>query len=781
MRVKTSYPTQKNHSKQPLLVTVSILKIEMMPESVRTTLTRWTVSFSDDRPDQDVLVPHAWQQDMPVFSEGPVTYRTTITVPRHPSKLLFHGVSYEAEVLINGAHVLTHQGLWDAFIVPLAGFEGQKVQVQVRVTKNGGPRFPVKEVASGFLPFVYHTFGGIYRAVELVEGDIDLEPLAEPTRVRVEDSKIFVDGKPFYARGLLTWGWYPNLGHTNADEFTIREEVRPAKALGFNMVKFCLWVPPHRYLDILREEQMEAWLELPLWDPSPDKDRQERIAQELERIVRQYRRHDNIIIWTVGCELSESTPPEYREYLHRMVKNLTGCPLVKDNSGGAEMYGGDLREFGDFYDFHPYCDTPFYPPVLDTLMPGPRAKTPILLGEFNDIDVHRDLPRLVREMPYWGSSLPELNDQGVRWQHDLPTILSTCRFGQEQDTAAHLTLMESSRRKALFIRKFVHEAVRQRDPIAGYSITGWRDTPISTAGMFDDWGNARFSSEETLPWNGPEVLFLIPTRRPPWQIGGNRPGFIDSYNHFAGMIFWRVGIHSERQLEAGLAWKIIRKDGTLVARGSGLTQHVNALESTEVCQIAWQCDEPGEYQLQVRFADATNEWPIWVLQKPDWKSMTEWSAIDPRGMAEDLTLGSGAKQVRIANPPPSLDGQGICILVDEETIRMPFWRECAYEFPNPSFWESVPFAEQWERLLPVSGDAVLDMNKLEAMFPDAKFEVLMNRVDTRTYAEAPIVARSGDWLFTTLRPFGGLGVQPTSLKANPAGCALLKALMTTVS
>jgi hypothetical protein len=256
-------------------------------------------------------------------------------------------------------------------------------------------------------------------------------------------------------------------------------------------------------------------MELPLWDPSDDPAHQAHIADEIERIVRQYRHHDCIIVWTVGCELSTSTSAEYRRYLTQMVRNLTQCPMVKDNSGGAEMYGGDLREYGDFYDFHPYCDTHFYPAVLDTLLPASRKPMPILLGEFNDIDVHRDLARTGDELPYWASNLAELNDKGVRWQYDLPGVLDDSRFANHPSRSGHAALMESSRRKALFIRKTVQEAVRARDAIAGYVITCWRDTPISAAGFFDDWGNARFSPAEVAPWNGEETLFLIPTRRPP--------------------------------------------------------------------------------------------------------------------------------------------------------------------------------------------------------------------------------------------------------------------------
>ncbi len=698
----------------------------------------WTVDYGDGHAEM-VAVPHAWRQDVPVSFEGPVLYRTEIEVPRRPTNLVFHGVSYQAEVSIDGELVATHRGIWDAFEVSLAAFSGKRIAVEVKVVKNGGETFPVRDVASGFLPYVFHTFGGIYREVELVDADEPAPCLAE-SRVYVDGSRIFVDGAPFYPRGVLHWGWYPEFGHPNPPSDPIRAEIQAAKRLGFNLIKFCLWVPSHRYLDLLAEEGMLAWIELPLWDPSSDPERLEQIGDEMERVVRQYRRHSNVLCWTVGCELSHATPPEYRRRLVQLVRSLTGSPLVKDNSGGAEMYGGDLREFGDFDDFHPYCDLPFYSPVLDSLLPGPRVARPVLLGEFNDIDVHRDLARLGDDMPFWASRMPELNAQGVRWQHDLPRFLHESRFVDEPRKSGHAALMESSRGKALFVRKFVQEAVRARGSISGYVITGLRDTPISTAGMFDDWGDARFSAEECLPWNGPDVLFQIPTRRPPWINGGNRPGWLDGFNHFAGQIFFRIGLHSESGVVGGLIWTILDAEGRVVARDVLDRMEIDGLIPTEVGQISWQCDAPGAYRLRVEFGQAVNEWPFNVFAAP--------------------TEGEKAAS------EPAVPGVRFLALGDGGVLPMPFWRESAYRFAGDAWG----LAERWERLLPISPDCALDPAKL----PD--HEVLINRVDVRTYAEHPIAVRTADGIVTTLRPQGGHGIQPLGIFRNPSGLALLRAM-----
>lgn len=805
-------------------------------------LTDWTVDYGQG-PIQ-VQIPHAWRQDVPVSWEGPAVYRCRAR-SSGDSWLLFHGVSFEARVIVNGSEVGTHRGIWDAFAFAVPDGD---LEIEVHVVKNGGPTFPVRDVASGFLPFVFHTFGGIFKNVELVTAGSDPSIPSQPAStsfVQAEGTKLTApglatkkspaelaaewvrarkeggtqaspdpQGGPFYARGVLTWGWYPELGHCNPPDETIAKEIEHAKRLGFNLVKFCLWVPSHRHLELLHEAGMWAWIELPLWDPTPDSDRQQEMVDEMERIARQYAHHPNIAFWTCGCELHESTSAMFRKGLYDRVRDAFPGevkPLVKDNSGSAEMYGGDLREFGDFYDFHPYCDTPFYPEVLDSLLLGPRIRMPILLGEFNDIDVHRDLPRLWAEQPYWLSENPDLNHQGVRWQHDLPKFLPANRFARDPEEHRHEALMASSRNKARFIRKVVQEAVRARSDIAGYVVTGWRDTPISTAGIVDDWGEPRYGTDELAPWNGPTCLFQISTRRPPWVRGGNRPGWIDPFNWSVGRAFWKIGIHSEKRLEGHLEWDVLhftwegsRRPQGRVAHGTAEEMVVEPLEAVQVGEISWDAEHPGGYLLRVRFAGVENSWPVWVLPAFDPDALGAWHLDDPYGLFDDVTgfksrvsnlidddelgdleVDSMLDSVSIVSTRLGIDTisaqKAVVFLTAEDTIPMPFWRESAYEFSNTAFWDHLGFREQWERLLPLTPDCALDMESLRIAFPGMEWEVLLNRIDVRTYAEHPILAR-GELvgqrvLVTTLRPFGGLGNCPRGIKRNPSGYEFLVRLL----
>lgn len=717
--------------------------------------------------------------------EGPAVYRTKIQVDSPDTWLVFHGVSYQARVFIDDVLAIEHSGIWDAFSVPLPSSESGYVDVRVEVVKNGGASFPVKDVLSGFLPYVYHTFGGIFREVEVLDYDPfgprrDAGP--PESRISVEGTKLFIDGKPWSMRGVLSWGWYPELGHPNPSPDEIRDEARKVKALGFNLVKFCLWLPPHSYFQVLEEEDMWAWVELPLWLPSENMDLEEAFA-ECERIVRQYRHHDRIVCWTCGCELSTSTPHEFRKRLFEMVTDLTGCPLVKDNSGGSEMYGGDLREYGTFYDFHPYCDTQFYPVVLESLQIGPRKKMPILLGEFNDYDVYRPLeplrgketieshpefPWVIQtnesDKPYWVSSDPRLNDKGVRWQHDLPGVLAdpwvVAVKRQEKK------LVEASRAKAGWIREEVTKLVAACGDFAGYVVTGIAPTPISTSQV------TRGPHATCDPLDGiftADQTFLIPYRQPPWTHGGNRPGWKSRHCFFKDANTLKIGARMERGYRGPMeAWWYQGEEWTEGA-GEVFEVDIPANIPTEVAELTIDSARTdGRPTLWITIGERQWLYSLEFFSKFKWAGRFDWTVVDQEARIGGSRVGGVAATVRFGAPDKS--GVQVCFLENGGTIPLPFWRECITFSTS-----SRLFRDDFDFMYDVSTDCAIDPAWLESELPGAEW--ILTRVDTRTYARHPYVARKGNTVVTTLRPWGGLGAQPYGLDNNPAGCELLRILM----
>ncbi|MBS1707387.1 MAG: hypothetical protein JSS65_01555 [Armatimonadetes bacterium] len=721
----------------------------------------WTVDYGQGP--HAVSVPHVfWDDRIDIRWEGPATYRTSVQA-RAQEWLVFEGVSYEAVVSFNGHHVLTHRGIWDAFSIDLSPWTGQSVDVEVKVTKNGGATFPVKDVLSGFLPYVDSTFGGLYRPVRVVESATDpLEPEPKPKqRIGVQGTKLWLDNRPWFMRGVLTWGWYPDYRHPAPPLAFFEEEWKRVKELGFNTVKFCLWLPPHEAIEALKKRDLVAWVELPLWMPTGDEQRLSEMEEEIKRIVLQYRHHDNIVCWTVGCELSESTPPEFRQRLTEFVLEESGCPLVKDNSGGAEMYGGDPREFGTFDDFHPYCDLMYYPQVLQSLAHGPREKRPILLGEFNDFDHVRDLDALAREMPYWASNDPALNEQGVRWQYDFPPMLEA-REGVRwpQTDWSYTGVAEMDELKSEFIRKRVMESVAAIEDVAGWVVTGLDDTPISTSGVKR---GPRAMWKPRHPYNRSNQFFVVPRRCPPWVRGGNRPGWSSQDNFFSGLVQLTVGVRSEAGGQA-----TYRRFLGSFDQETDLDETFTLNPPAGVPVVAFRIEQAmkaGRHGLSLfDQSDQDVEW-TWFFQVFDRLTANDLQGyrIEPRDghpLAE-LPWDTEGELVTVGDEDHA--EAAVSFGVQSAAMPAPFWRECIQMTADPG--DEIG---DWSLLHDVASDYVLP--------PDD--EVLLRRIDTRTYKEGSyITRRPNGQIVTTLRPWGGLGIQPPNIQNNPAGHWLIRRLI----
>jgi hypothetical protein len=725
-------------------------------------LLQWTCDLGDGPCPVDL--PHTWHGLAPVGFEGPALYQAAFIVPHQTPWLVFHGVSCRCSIRINGMVALVRTGIWDAFSLDLREWVGQRVQVEVEVVKNGGPTVPVGSCASGFLPYVYHTFGGIFRAVELSPLPFQEPPQPASQRVTVDGGRVLVDGAPFFARGILTWGWNPRTASCLMNPQEEEALISAALRHGFNTIKFCLWAPSHQLLDRMEEEGLMAWLELPVWMPSPH--HLEEIRDECLRIVRQYRGHGNILAWTAGCELGEGIDPEWRRSLVEDIQGLTGHPLVKDNSGGAEMYGGHPIEHGTFDDFHPYCDPAFFPLVLDSLVPGPREVRPTFLGETNDYDVFRPVHQWVQEPPYWASPDPILNEQGARWQYDLPGILEACRtthlgvWLEEREAC----LTESSLSQSHWMRTRAFDAMRLVPRLCGWAITGERHTPISSAGILDDEGRDVLPPNKTSPWNAEHRLILLPRRSPPWVMGGNRPGWENPRVRWEGPALFQVALHSGNSGVKSLGWEFPELGLGGECPVSETEPYTPKVVGTFVADLP-----PGKVKLRLCWGSVTSEEVIHVVER-----RSESDQVVFKGDPETFGFGkpaSGGFWVGRRHEGP---GPGLVLCEEEGTSSRPWFRESCWSWEG-GLWSENGWVNEWDLLSMVAGDRVLTPAWLNENW--GGWEPLLVRLDTRTFERSPVAVKTSDGVIvTTLRPHGGLGIQPTGVSRSPAGTQLMRIL-----
>ncbi|SNS73832.1 Glycosyl hydrolases family 2 [Asanoa hainanensis] len=638
-------------------------------------------------------------------------------------------------------------------------------------------------------------------AVTLRTSDDDSRTVHTGLRTFGADGSLLrLNGDPVFPRMILSWGWYPDRLHPDPGPDQVRADLLELRRLGFNGVKLCLWFPPDYYFALADELGMLLWVELPMWLPHPTPHFRSQLFAEAERLVRAAANHPSVVLLTLGCELSAAVGADVLGPLYDLVKRLAPGTLVRDNSGSGEAYGGLLDEFADFDDHHFYCEPAYFRSTLDHFAPRWRTPRPWLFGEFCDLDTFRDLRRFDADRPWWTSADPAVNPQGARWQYDVPAHEETLRGNGFWDRGEELERV--SAKQAVLHRKVTLEAVRSRADTSGYVITGERDTPISTAGLWDDLGELKVAPAEFAQFNADLVVSLDWDRRRAWVAGGDRPAPWDTWCYVAGA---RVrphlvlAHHGRRGGVAEARWRVDLVDGAAVGSGrlagSAAAGSITGLGIAEF--VAPSVDRPRRAVLRVEVDCAgqhtVNTWSFWFLPDNGWSGAGPVAVVDPAGRLADLS--AVAPTVVPADTPDAVllatdwtepvrrhvrVGGNAVLLVDAAcanpplpVAEMPFWREAVKVIEPHEAWGDFPH-DGWTDLQ-FAGLAP-DLALSAASLPLGA-RPLLRRVDTRTgvlhdYAvEVPHGA--GRLVVTTLRFDGSRGDQPLGLRRNTGAAYLL--------
>jgi hypothetical protein len=629
-------------------------------------------------------------------------------------------------------------------------------------------------------------------------------------------STITLNGAPLYPRLLLSWGWYPDALHANPSPERVRADFEAIRAMGFNGVKYCLWVPPAHVLEVADELGMLVWLELPMWLPRVTEAFLAQTPAEYERIVRQVRHHPSIVLYSLGCELSSAVGADLLERLYRQTKALVGDALVRDNSGSGEAYGGLLDEYAEYYDYHFYAELPNFRPLLDHFAPRTRPEQPFLFGEFCDSDTFRDLRELdglLGGRPWWATGDPERDPKGARWQYDVPSLEERLRASGFWARSAELAAI--SRRQALLQRKATLETTRCYREIGGYVITGERDTPISTAGVFDDRGEPKFEAAALAAFNGATVLALSWDRRRAWVHGGDRPAPWDPYGYRSGdPVRAKVVVahHGAARGHARVRWHVRDDAGATLAEGEERSVVAFAPGTVREAMIArftapdvaaplrLTLSVEAEIGPEIGGERTANAWPLWVFPRRGRDDRQTLALHDPEGVLQGIErlhrLADDGPVTVATEWSPALDARvragGRALLLvrgrpDDPipSVPMPFWREAVKVLdPHPA-WGDFPH-DGWTDLqfFGVTPDRALDLR----LAPDLgagptqgerPHERVLTRVDARTAAvhgyAAVLPWGEGRLFATTLRFGGGLGEQAAGLGRNVCAQELLAA------
>ncbi len=648
----------------------------------------------------------------------------------------------------------------------------------------------------------------LYRLTfSLHDGDALLAQAERPFGFRqlsASGDQLLFNGAPVHLRGILSWGWDETTLAPMPSEAQIRAEFARVRALGFNLIKLCLFVPPDRLFQIADEEGMFLWLELPLWYQRLGDHLRRQAQVEYARILQTVHHHPSIILYSLGCELGAAmADAPLLEALNRLARANTCGALICDNSGSGEAYEGLSFDYADFTDYHFYCDLHYFRPMLDHFRRDWRPPRPWIFGEFCDCDDFRDTRALTGDQRPWWRDLLGVDGSLERWAYAVQ---------EERLAAADLPFTPAeleaiARRGSLLVRKTIVEWVRSRAGMGGYVITGLRDTPITTSGIFDDAGRPKYDAATFTAFNAENVLILEQGRARAWRHGGDRPAPVDRFNHFAGAVvdFRIVLAHTAPIAANRLRWSLCDQAGIVLADGESATPALAAEASPrELAAISFALPETDCAQIVTLRVElpgvAVNHWPLYVYPQPQWP--VALALYDPAGCLSQL---DALPAERIADVGEAAGRPLIAGLIDDAvlayirtggsaialqtgagrlpTVGLPFWRESIkLLYPHPLLSGFPHHGSADLQFYALATDHAIDSRQLAAALPGLRsLAPVIGRLDARLFTVTDylidLAIGQGRLIASTLRFGGGAGDQPVGLSASPAAQHLLNAMV----
>ena len=462
--------------------------------------------------------------------------------------------------------------------------------------------------------------------------------------------QLCLNGQPVQLRGLLNWGYSPPLLAPNPGEAVWRQELEFARARGFNMMKFCLWVPPRRYLELADEMGMLTWMEYPTWHPKLTKEFLEPLRREFAEFFQLDRNHPSIVLRSLTCETGHSAQIEVIQGLYDLAKTMVPGAVVEDDSSWIGW-----NRIHDFYDDHPYGNNHTWVKMLAGFNAHILARgiKPLVLGEAICADswIDRDalLAKLGDDRPWWA---PGPIDVIPKWMDRMRSAAGAGGLDR---------LSADSLRYGLLMRKYQIEAFRREIPFGGYNVSVIRDIPNATMGLIDYLGRPKWS-EADWDWHR-DTMCLLHTEKDArsFPAGGSLRGAI-LLSHFGtrpiaggellitledasnGKILHRREIKPIAQNVGTLA-RLVELDWPLPASASPVQMLVRTILRTA----------DGEFR---------NDWPIWVTPP-----------ARPESLAGVRLHGSVSDELALelfGDIPRMLAGEGIVVAsrLDETLVRL---------------------------------------------------------------------------------------------------------------
>ena len=162
-------------------------------------------------------------------------------------------------------------------------------------------------------------------------------------KIEVQGKKILLNGRKIFLKGVNRHEDYPDFGHTFPISL-MQRDIDIIKNLGCNTIRGSHYPNTHEFLDLLDEQGILFWSEIPMWGYQTEEELKSEVLQSRAidmhiEMINEYYNHTSIVIWGMFNEIDSKLPIAYdiAERIFTLIRSMDSSRLITFATDRAEF------------------------------------------------------------------------------------------------------------------------------------------------------------------------------------------------------------------------------------------------------------------------------------------------------------------------------------------------------------------------------------------------------------------------------------------------------------